>query len=1215
MLIVASRDLVSADVGDVADRAELASPFRHIVVVATVGRDLLRRALDSVAAQVRQPDRLIIVVDGGLAVVDAVTAVVDCSFPRAEVIANAYTPGACGAWNTAMRFLETSEEAGTTLVSILDDDDWWDPGYLAGANVLSGDADVVASAFRRIEAASESTVIPPSTLKAADFLVGNPGIQGSNLTMRLSCWLEVGGFDEHLTSCTDRDLCIRLADIGVRLAVQPAVACNHDTAHGLGRLSDPSPAKRDGLDRFFAKYARRMTPQQTVAFRDRGNQLFGWDFPEQPKFKRREPRRAAPTMRTLKLAVGVIVDGDAPHKAERLMGDLSRLATVDCVGRIDVILLENSSADGFKRVVAFAEAVGLQVWPASAEAQSKVAKECGIDHPLPHRKSIAESRSLLHRFVAATSRIGEDMVAWILDDDMRLPDDLELLASDIQRARDAGFAVAIGTIEGDPPIPVAGAVRTQLVDLVHFLHGVAVHPASEPTTAGERANAAWTANRRDYYHDHPRMETDRLETPFTPVLEASNGKEALQEVGERCLRILAGEQIFRPLAPQYDDPVAAARPHCLRGGNTLVFDLTTLRLASNLSPRLGDRLLRRSDTLWAVHARYRFGRRVVSMPFALKHDRSDDALRPLDHEMWADDILGHAFARAFEDAFAAKVEGGPLELTDADEDNICRATEAHAQQRVAACRVGSYRIRGLADALSLVISEFAPGWWTAEPESASAVSKFRELSSHVRQAFSLDALNELERAVNARLTADGLRAYMTAVVQHRVDPDRDTESFANWRKSVRGARATRFVAHHMGRRATEVLGMGAEGVVVEADGRAIKVFDRWTRAMRAEHLPTLRRLRERQAQGVLPTLFGVVEYADGVALEMELFSGTRYAGGHGGAMLDMLRALTKAGWVHTNVSPKNLMLTPTGLRLVDVGRSLELVSDDGVGAMVRRAWLSWHCAHRPDLAILARKSTSDTNLPELEGWDVLLGALSAPSSKEALDRCMEGRVRAKAPARTLDYGCGKPRPIHEWLAQGELTVFDVEAPLRLRWERSLPEAEFLHADALHDRLNAATRFDEVLCSLVLCVVPNDEATRIVHELRRMVALDGRVLLAICEPTTVHTLATDYQERRAPSGCRYEECFAYKKTVRESAGERTDFHRPLDWYRAAFTAAGFAVVAEETIEGLDLQNFRRVPEFRLFDLEPLPTTGVGSPTGDSLSTRPQSSCALSPKARI
>ena len=69
---------------------------------------------------------------------------------------------------------------------------------------------MVASPFLRIQEDTEPLrVIPPRSLRPSDFLVGNPGIQGSNLVCRLSALLEAGLFDESLPSCTDRGLCNR----------------------------------------------------------------------------------------------------------------------------------------------------------------------------------------------------------------------------------------------------------------------------------------------------------------------------------------------------------------------------------------------------------------------------------------------------------------------------------------------------------------------------------------------------------------------------------------------------------------------------------------------------------------------------------------------------------------------------------------------------------------------------------------------------------------------------------------------------------------------------------------------------------------------------------------------------------------------------------------------------------------------------------------------
>ena len=89
------------------------------------------------------------------------------------------------------------------------------------------------------------TLDPPARLDVTDLLVRNPHIQGSNLFVRFRRLLEVGGFDEALASTTDRDICIRLADMG---AVEYGVVSEH-------QLTKPSLAtfrssRRQGASAF-----------------------------------------------------------------------------------------------------------------------------------------------------------------------------------------------------------------------------------------------------------------------------------------------------------------------------------------------------------------------------------------------------------------------------------------------------------------------------------------------------------------------------------------------------------------------------------------------------------------------------------------------------------------------------------------------------------------------------------------------------------------------------------------------------------------------------------------------------------------------------------------------------------------------------------------------------------------------------------------------------
>ncbi|KXZ45448.1 hypothetical protein GPECTOR_54g189 [Gonium pectorale] len=261
-----------------------------------------------------------------------------------------------------------------TWVAILDDDDAWEPNHLeaclaaaaaAAAASHQPAADMVVSGLLRYEhdgedgcdgtyddgggggstspaghpagasAAARLTSFPLATqqlppqpvpqpvppegpLDARCFLTDNPGIQGSNLFVRLGTLLRAGLFDEWLPSTTDRDLCIRLAHVRARSAHtglhtvrhfappgQPAATATVAAAVYLATTMTPfaatpgavsggggdggvsgfavrprlshrgSAAKRLGLRRFYAKWRPDMTADEAARFRARAWGLFG----------------------------------------------------------------------------------------------------------------------------------------------------------------------------------------------------------------------------------------------------------------------------------------------------------------------------------------------------------------------------------------------------------------------------------------------------------------------------------------------------------------------------------------------------------------------------------------------------------------------------------------------------------------------------------------------------------------------------------------------------------------------------------------------------------------------------------------------------------------------------------------------------------------------------------------------------------------------------
>ena len=329
------------------------------VLVATAHRPTLlkSRALPSIVEQSWPPNRLVVVDDSTDDTVERIGRLVrDWRPPGIDVdfLRNRRMKGAAGAWNTGLdHLLRTCVDPARLYVAILDDDDRWTPRHLETClkAAQTFGFEVVAAPFLRIEeGAAPRRTTPPPSLEEADFLTGNPGIQGSNLVVRLDVLLEAGLFDESLPSCTDRDLCIRIAELpGVRYGVTSETTVDHFACASRPRLSTPgSAAKREGLDQFYRKYRGRMSEDLRRKFRTRANQYFGWEE-SVPKAMnggsaRRESsstRTSAPPQASPHLIVGVIADTERLENLDGLLADLRGLAEDPELSGLDVLILEN----------------------------------------------------------------------------------------------------------------------------------------------------------------------------------------------------------------------------------------------------------------------------------------------------------------------------------------------------------------------------------------------------------------------------------------------------------------------------------------------------------------------------------------------------------------------------------------------------------------------------------------------------------------------------------------------------------------------------------------------------------------------------------------------------------------------------------------------------------------------------------------------------------
>ena len=187
-----------------------------VIISTSMSRveELFNLSLHSVLQQTVKPDSIVVVDDNNDSCVSnkIKTKISIIGNSSVHYIRNTRTcnMSGTGAWNTGVDFL--AEKLGNdSYFAILDDDDSWDEEYLENINhEINNNPNAIAifAFLKRSDCATES-IFYPSDLTVKNFLLGNPGIQGSNMCFKIESFMEIDGFDEKLASCTDRDLMIR----------------------------------------------------------------------------------------------------------------------------------------------------------------------------------------------------------------------------------------------------------------------------------------------------------------------------------------------------------------------------------------------------------------------------------------------------------------------------------------------------------------------------------------------------------------------------------------------------------------------------------------------------------------------------------------------------------------------------------------------------------------------------------------------------------------------------------------------------------------------------------------------------------------------------------------------------------------------------------------------------------------------------------------------
>ncbi len=1207
-------------------------------LIATSGRfDLLEhRALRSVRLQVRQPDAVVLVVDAELdekaeqeAKKVAQRAWSGASFiPTLIVLGNRRTKkSASGAWNSGIDELcrRYGSEVTQWYVAILDDDDAWAPDHLVKcrSGAVAASADMVIPGLIRhdnpIDLGRQQEI--PSALVPEQIFVKNPHIQGSNLFLRLTRLLEVGGFDENLPSCTDRDLCLRLE----RLLDFKAVALNDFTVH---HYADPRPdrltvdrsAKGEGLRRFFAKHAGDFDADKHRDFMHTAKARFGFD--EDFVRKVEGPVQSATCkdvgvrlddVQGLYLVVGFVTDSCMPDHAQGLLKDIEQLPFQAGVLGVSAVLVENGPV----------HPVGRGRWRAALEdlrragvkavwvKPEEIAKEwtpyqaVSVPDATTTRLPIAVTRTILNRYVYQESKDHPGSAAWILDDDKsftfdvrgsngasvpagRSPNIAQLLA-----LRAKGVDVVIGQDSAAAPLPFESTLRLQMLDLDQSLRRVV-------RRAGPTAQLSNVSRRTAGYYDLSR-ETRYLETPL-PVdfIFADDLTESIRRAAFACQRMRAGQAITRPLMIDEESmTLDAAQDSIMRGGSTLFFKPEQLMLCPQYSAKVGGGWVRRSDMLHSLVLSRLYGVKIVMhASVAVRHGRETST--PIDKltDTMRHDVLGYGLYRGAEAALAsvaaAPVRGICGVFFDPAVLGAATATARKTvRERLAAMELSAWRIHGLVGSCLKSL-----GRLRREPGIEPAMLDHLEA-----ELMKIKALMDpaIIRGISQELLM-GIAGEAFSLAYREMDLEAVTmqKSFKAWRtpelKLRRVERARRILGLTEG---AELLGVGWEGVVFRQGNSTIKLLDIAKPARIAAALPALLRLERLVQANTGLCRIKLSRSDEGLPVIERGFVEQSPSGPPSlGQLLRLLEDCKEVGVVFRNLSRENIALFGGRAMIIDYGLDFAEFSEAEYVVMARKAWLCARFWAREDLNRLLSLAWQDPCAPELEGfeefWQWYAGgrktatALCAEMTEAMLTEGEFGKV--------LDYGCGKQaHTVRRFHDLGKAVVgYDPGAGIASRWEKQKLGASGLRLTDSREVALAQGPYDAVVCSLVLCELTSAASLReVVADLGAAIGPGGKVVVVLCDPIgTFGPPTAIHQARNLPAQAAYPSEFEYGE-IAESGRPRKEFHRSLRTIRRALLAAGLRIVSERCNQAYDFETGLPATDFLGWVCEKMPMHDVSA----------------------
>ena len=1191
----------------------------HVVIIPTSSRPgFAKLALESVILQSAIPN-LVLVIYENPDDTSGVNVIKDQNKAlQILTIRNERTHNLAGALNHGiMHLLLLKFEPDDTLISFLDDDDTWEPGYLEKVRELAVEEklSMAYSGLIRHETSDSGGILLdiPENIEVGNFLTGNPHIQLSNLSLRLSTLLKAGMLDENLESTVDRDLIIRVLELGnIRYNYVNEHLVHHNALQHARLSTYGNPKKLRGLRNFYAKYSRSMSPDERSAFKKRALEKFGCEIQDQyveqidqcvDRVIPYVPKIPEPSITNL--VIGFTASN--ANDATKLIHDIDKYSWEIGSRSLTVICDNTSEPDLLSGIILnehFSHTEVRLITRDRIDEDSVSGKFGDLYVDETRRRGIPFGRTALHYYLYMESLGIPHPIYWILDGDIRLYHNgndkpinpPESFRRAVLEMRNRNIPFAIGKIAGDPPIPSESMIRTQLLDLFYNLKATLVNDTISQNHRTHGENSFNLLDNPDSYYDNSILSFGHLETPAWKFESDKDQTDNLRRLIVDSQSILKGVSIFRKIPPFATDGTTTFSPHAIpRGGNTIVADRKFLRLYPNIAPFLKGKPLRRGDTLWEITSfrspEYQGEPNspgVVGIDLTVLQSR-DNNTQSLSIDNLVSDIYGGALARAFDGNLHKKEQAIAhardvnaldwLKFSASDVRNMVEDFERNVEERIPIIESNIWRTTGLVESIEFLMKgPRAMALLETMNDGQILVSILNSVLSAIRSAFNIKSLEKISSFLEGYGRSD-LQDYLYNLQGHVLSYRNnlpylpDDIDFQQIRQQIR---------EYSHAEKLDFVGSGEEGVIFTDGINSYKWF--YSEAMNLKELSldfAAQFLKGHPELRFIKRLKEIAYIHGHIMTVSDYVKGSKYCGGHTEEMLEFLRECRSVGIAVTNISPDNIIVSDSGLKYVDFGRSIEPYTEVKFSNMCKRAYLTIKFSFRPDLKLLLHKTLTDANFPELYGWENLLNAIEVMSTADLIDEHILRMISLKPRENVLDYGCGDGRISRKLRSLGySVYAYDIDM------SKFSSRGGNTGIGTVREISKDTHKYKAVVCSLVLCTISDQKEFRtVLSNIRELIDRDGSCVVSVCNPLSTSTRKTC---NRVNSDVvkNYEENFELTKVVLSTHKSRTDFHRSVGKYIHEFNYAGFQVESVAESEGTDTENLLPASDFMFFKLRPI-----------------------------